>query len=384
MNFFKTIRFKLTLWYSLLLIVLNLVFVLAANFIITQHYQDRLPRFLNNNTEYKLPPSPVPMLQQASEREYIRKALQQARENDLVQIQKILYLTFALLVGLSFGGGYIIAGRMLKPLQKINTATKEITAHNLDTQISHQDTGDEMSELINNINNMIARLNNAFALQKQFIENASHELKTPLAIIKTNLDAAVLSGAITEQEVSNYVQCALKSTSLMSKLIEDLLLLSLAEKDIQFTKLDVKQILQDSVQQLTLLANDKHIKIKTDITTRAVVLNGNAALLQRAFMNIIENAIYYSKATGDIMISLVQQADGISVCVKDNGIGIPADKLAKVFNRFYRVDVSRSKKTGGSGLGLAITKRIIELHQGQINITSKLNDGTTVVIQLTN
>ena len=372
MKFHKTIRFKLTFWYSLLFIISNLIFILIANYIITEHYQDRLPKFLKNSSLAEIMIVPL----QPGDSINLKQAINQTRENDLKQIQKILYLSFFILVALSFGSGYFIAGWMLRPLKKINDVTKEINFHNLDKQIELEDIGDEISEMINNINEMIARLNNAFSLQKQFVENASHELKTPLAIMKINLDLAQLN------QENSYLETALKSTKLMDKLIEDLLLLSLADRDIKFEEIKLKEVIQEAVNQLKIVAQNKNLTLEFQHDKNDHIIQGNRALLQRAFMNLIENAINYSKKKGEITVKLEQKDHQKIIKIIDNGIGIPQDKLDKVFERFYRVDKSRSRKSGGTGLGLAITKKIIDLHQGKISINSVLNLGTEVTVEL--
>ncbi|MFH0818591.1 MAG: HAMP domain-containing sensor histidine kinase [Patescibacteria group bacterium] len=375
MKFHKTIRFKLTLWYSLLFIITNLLFILAANYIITEHYQNRLPHFLQNNGQMAMrqPNMALPFENNAD----FQQVMNRTRSNDLYQIQKILILLFIILAIFSFGSGYIIAGWMLKPLKKINALTKEINSYNLDKKIEHDDTGDEISEMINHINEMIKRLNNSFSLQKQFVENASHELKTPLSIIKINLD-------LSQLEVKNdNIQTALKSTVFMNKLIEDLLLLSLADKDIKFEEVKLSQLMQETVSQLAMIAKTKNIGMDLKIADgNESIIKGNKPLLQRAIMNLIENAINYSQAGGEIIVKLENKDNKQTISIIDNGIGIPPDKLDKVFDRFYRIDKSRSRKSGGTGLGLAITKRIIEFHQGKITLNSTLNLGTEVKIEL--
>ncbi|MFA6027651.1 MAG: HAMP domain-containing sensor histidine kinase [Patescibacteria group bacterium] len=380
MKFHKTIRFKLTFWYSLLFVITNLIFIGTANYIITEHYNDRLPKFLERDLPFEvmMPVNPVPM------QEFdFNETLRQTRQNDLAQIRKILVLSFLMLTCLSFGSGYLISGKLLNPLKKINKTAKDINSQNLHKQIEHEDIGDEISELVNNLNAMISRLNVSFALQKQFVENASHELKTPLSIIKINLNMAELEKEKLSEETKNYLQTSIKSADLMNKLIEDLLLLSLADRDVKMEKINVKIVLEEAVNQLKMLALKHNITLDSKINANGDrMINGNKALLTRAFMNIIENAIKYSKEKGDIIVKMDKEKDQAVIKIIDNGIGIPEDKREKVFERFYRVDASRSKKSGGTGLGLAITKRIIELHKGSISLTSELNLGTEVTIKI--
>jgi signal transduction histidine kinase len=361
-------------------VITNLIFIGTANYIITEHYNDRLPKFLERDLPFEvmMPVNPVPM------QEFdFNETLRQTRQNDLAQIRKILVLSFLMLTCLSFGSGYLISGKLLNPLKKINKTAKDINSQNLHKQIEHEDIGDEISELVNNLNAMISRLNVSFALQKQFVENASHELKTPLSIIKINLNMAELEKEKLSEETKNYLQTSIKSADLMNKLIEDLLLLSLADRDVKMEKINVKIVLEEAVNQLKMLALKHNITLDSKINANGDrMINGNKALLTRAFMNIIENAIKYSKEKGDIIVKMDKEKDQAVIKIIDNGIGIPEDKREKVFERFYRVDASRSKKSGGTGLGLAITKRIIELHKGSISLTSELNLGTEVTIKI--
>jgi signal transduction histidine kinase len=306
----------------------------------------------------------------------------ESRHEDLKTIREISLISLLPLTILSFAGGYVIADQMLRPLKRLNTTIEEITAENLSNRIPYEDTGDEISELIRNFNSMISRLDRTFENQRQFVENASHELKTPLAIIQTNLESALVSKSLTKKEVTGLIKTANSSSKFMDKLIEDLLLLSTLDQDIKKTKINVASILGMSAKNLRPIAKDQSITIKTDIPSKSMKSKGNSVLLQRAFMNVIENAIKYSPKKSTVKISAKKSGGNIVISVSDSGSGIPKKHRKKIFERFYRVDKSRSRKTGGTGLGLAITKEIIELHDGTIIVASDGKKGSRFKIVL--
>lgn len=378
MRFFKSIRFKLTVWYSALLITLSLVFVISINIIITNHFQrEPLGRpLLDNVREQRLEPRWKNL---SNDKQQLMRDL---RQQDLQTIRQISALSFVPLIALSFAGGYLISGQMLNPIKKINKATREITSKNLNKQIPHDDTGDELSELIQNFNQMRSRLQRAFDLQKQFVEDASHELKTPLAVVQTNLESAVNKGKVSKQEMKNLIKTALKSTKFMNKLIEDLLLLSILENQVNKEETNLRKIIISSINQLQHPAQNKNIKMKfSEKTANKPLVEANKTLIQRAIMNLLENSIKYSPKGGKVQIKLTEEKKHFSISIKDNGKGIPQEHQNKVFERFYRIDKSRSRKTGGTGLGLSITKKIIENHKGKIELESD-KKGTKITIKI--
>lgn len=383
MKFFKTIKFKLTFWYSLLLIIICAIFIFGVNIIVTQYYQrDPIERF-----RLPLPPR-RPMMVEKWEKfsEKQKEAIREIRQEDLRKIRFISLYSFIPLTLLSFAGGYFISEQMLKPIKKLNTATNAISAKNLKKQIGHDDSGDEFSELIENFNKMIKRLNISFKSQKQFTEDASHELKTPLTIIKTNLDSALRDNKITKDEMIKLMKTSLRSVEFMDSLIEDLLLLSLIEEQVPKEKVDILQIVSESVKELKPFATQKNIKIQFSDRTgkNSTIFTGNATLIKRAVMNLVENAIKYSKQNSKIEIKLEPDSKQIVISIKDQGIGIEKSEQDEIFKRFYRVDKSRSRKTGGSGLGLAIVKKIVDIHNGEIIVKSKKNHGSIFTIKLPN
>ncbi|MDD3647499.1 MAG: ATP-binding protein [Candidatus Dojkabacteria bacterium] len=350
------------------------------NIVVTNLYRSELrpppayPRMAVNN------PTLYEKIQNLDEEK--RELLKEYRENDLRNFRKITFVSLIPLSFVSFAGGYIIAGQMLSPLKELNKKIKNINVKSLKGKLRYADNEDEISELIKNFNDMIARLNISFEAQKEFIENASHELKTPLAIIQTNLDSILLDDKISKSDILSLVETSKKSIKFMNKLTEDLLLLALLENHIKKKKIDLKEIVKESQRNLNKIAIDKEIRLDLTITGKDFVTQGNSELLQRAIMNLIENAIKYSPEKSTVKIEMGTKNDRIIVSIIDQGDGIGKEDHKRIFERFYRVDKSRSRQTGGAGLGLAIAKKIVELHKGKLILESKKRKGSTFTISL--
>jgi signal transduction histidine kinase len=307
--------------------------------------------------------------------------IMESRLEDLKNIRMITLYSIAPLILLSFAGGYSIASLGLKPLEDLNKKMKNKSTDNLGEEIQFEDNEDEISQLIKSFNRMSRRLNKSFESQKEFVENASHELKTPLAVIQANLDTALEDDSISKKELRKILESSKESVKFMNKLTEDLLLLSVLEHKLSSEKVDLNKLLKIIVNQSKNLVDSKNIDIVFVSKSKKTTIIANDVLLKRAFMNIIENAIKYSEAS-EINIKLEKiRNEEIKITIKDNGKGIPKEHLDKIFDRFYRVDKSRSRNTGGSGLGLSITKKIIERYNGDIKVKSGHKKGAEFVIK---
>lgn len=364
-----TIRLKLTLWYSLILILTMGAYSLITN-TIAERQLHRTPEEIAQEMGLQHPIA------------FSRSMIAEIRERDLRNIQLASMILFGVLMVLSFGGGYIIAGQMLQPLRKINSAAREVTANNLRISVEHVNANDELGELVNNFNAMLSRLHTSFDLQKQFVANASHELKTPLTISQTNIERVLHDVHISREELEQTLQKAVESTTFMNHLIEDLLLLSMMQEHIAQEPVHIDAMTKTAVTQLEPFAAQQQKALTYTINPGVHIPEhiGNSTLLQRAVMNCIENAIKYARTRVDVRIA--RDADRTRITISDDGIGIPKEHVEKVWERFYRADTSRSRASGGTGLGLAITKSIIEKHGGRVSLTSTVNEGTTVTLTI--
>lgn len=374
----KSLRFKLTLWYSLLVLLFCLIFLFGMNLVISK-YTENIERDVNQDIEI-INPGGMGPIQDFTNRlnQEEREMFLETRYVDVENIRNISFYALIPLTILSFISGYLISGQMLKPLKNLNDEMENLSSKSLGKQIRYEDTGDEISNLIKNFNIMSKRLGSSFNAQREFVENASHELKTPLAIIQSNLDLALEDGNISKKELKEILEESRNSVKYMSKLTEDLLLLSVLESNVEKEEVDIIQILMRCFKNLKTLSEERGFKIK--ITGKKIlVINGNDILLNRAFSNIIENSIKYSDGD-NIEVNVKKDKEKKIIEFKDNGKGVPEKDLAKIFDRFYRVDKSRSRKTGGSGIGLSITKKIVESHNGNI-YAENIENGFRIVME---
>lgn len=219
-------------------------------------------------------------------------------------------------------------------------------------------------------------------LRRDFVSNASHELKTPVAGIR--LIAETIENAADDQEfVSKLLKKLNKEASNLSRLVIDLLNLSkLEELDVRFEDILVNQLVQSCLDNLSEQAEQKQINLGINMPKEDIVISGDHAQIEMMVTNILENAIAYSHDGGTVFLDVNIVDEGISISVKDKGIGIPSKHLDRIFERFYRVDKARSRNTGGTGLGLSIVRHAVENHNGKISVNSNLGEGSTFTIWL--
>jgi two-component system OmpR family sensor kinase len=275
------------------------------------------------------------------------------------------------------GLGYWLMKRAFAPVKKMVAVTRSITAEDLSLRLEPIESRDEIGELADTLNDMIARLEHSFNQMKQFSGDASHELKTPLANLKCNAEVA-LHCERTPEEYQQVLHDIIKDTENLQKIVEDLLLL--ARMDSQsvppLVPLALHELFLEVFEETHLLARQKNLALGFE-TIEQVTIKGDTGSLKRVFTNLIGNAIQYTPAGGKVTFALQKVAADAVLVITDTGIGIPADALSSIFDRFYRVDPSRSHETGGSGLGLAIAQKIVAVHQGTISVQSTVGQGTT-------
>ncbi len=296
----------------------------------------------------------------------------------------IFLLLIPIAVVISIGGGWFLAARSFKPVDDITRTARAITAHNLDQRIKSSGVDDELGRLVATFNEMISRLQLSFAQIQQFSSDASHELRTPLTIMRGELELALRSKKQSPEEYRTVLSSSLEETLRMSSIIENLL--SLAKADVarptaNFSDVWLRPIIQELYEDSTMLAENKHITVTLGTLDDALIL-GDAVRLRQLFLNLIDNAIKYTAENGLVEISLFREGTNVKVRVKDTGMGIPTEDLAKIFDRFYRVDKARSRELGGSGLGLSISKWIVDIHGGTISVESEINVGSIFTVLL--
>ena len=277
-----------------------------------------------------------------------------------------------------------VAGKILKPVGDMKNLTREISEKNLEQRIPTGAGQDEFNELARTINSMLDRLQHSFTRQRNFLFDTSHELKTPLTTMRLAIDGVCPDGVEKLPVATRDNLLQLKHQVLrMERLVKDLLNLSALET---LTRIDPKPVcLADILSALAadyqIMADARQIHITLDLDP-ALVVPGDREKLNRAFSNILDNAIKYNCDGGRVTVNGSQSGTAVTLCVANTGPGVAGDEIPKVFDQFYRVEKSRSSRYGGFGLGLAIVKRIIELHGGSVVLESRRDDWTRLTVQL--
>ncbi len=275
---------------------------------------------------------------------------------------------------------YFLTRKTLSPLKQLNEKITRIQAQNLSARLPVPNSQDEIARLTLSFNEMLARLDNAFSIQKQFSANAAHELRTPLAVLQTNLEVFQKKGSpdIGEyQQLFSMIQEHLgRLTHLVGTLLDMTNLQSVPRSD----KISLAALSEEVFCDLDLVAEQSHITLVQE--NGDCMVTGSYVLLYRAVYNLVENAIKYNKPQGTVTLSIQQKGQDVLLSVKDTGIGISLENQEKIFDPFFRVDKSRSRAMGGAGLGLALVDAIAREHHGQVKVLSSSSDGTIIGLSL--
>jgi heavy metal sensor kinase len=298
-------------------------------------------------------------------------------------LRKYLIVVLVALAMLATFGGWFLASRSLKPIDTLIADLSHVESSTLDERLKVGTGGTEIDRLRTAVNRMLGRLEDAFERLHSFTADVAHELRTPIATLQCRLEVA-LSKARTVEDSQQALDDVLQQTTELTSLVENLLFLARMDGEVALPNvqsIDLSTLLEDLAEPFTMLAEEKHIDIRFD-SDGQVRTRGDAVLLRRLFGNLIDNALRYTPEGGQVTVHCEPEAATCVVTVEDTGIGIEPDALAHIFERFYRADESRTRSAGGAGLGLSIVRRIVELHNGSIDIDSTQGEGTTVRVTL--
>jgi two-component system, OmpR family, sensor kinase len=297
--------------------------------------------------------------------------------------RRVAVIIMAVLV-LAALSGLLLARRALRPVSQTADAVKLISDRNLHDRLPEPGTKDEIDHLIKVFNELLARLDRAFDLQRRFTSDASHEIGTPLTVLKGNTEVALL-GRHSPQEYEAVLRSNLEEIERLSKLISNLLLLARTDAgEPQITK-DIIS-LNDQVSavyaRVAALAEERGVKLETGVSAPAFI-EGDPVALQQILLNLVTNALRYTAAGGRVSINVAQAHDSMAkVEVSDTGVGISRAELPRIFDRFYRGKNVRTHAPVGSGLGLAICQTLAEAHGGRIEVESELGEGSRFILIL--
>ena len=295
-----------------------------------------------------------------------------------------LVLAGAVVLAVGVGGGWILTTRALQPIHDISAAAKRISEGNLAERITTGDSSSELGRLGAVLNSTFARLDAAFSQQRQFTADASHELRTPIAVLIAETQAT-LSRERSREDYRETVQECLATAQEMRRLTDSLLELArfdAGQEPLTREVVDLRLLVEGRIQSIRPLAEARGLRLELDCDEEAISVNGNQDRLGQVMTNLLSNAVNYNRAEGWIRVTIRREGRGVAVAVADSGIGIRTEELPRVFERFYRADKARGRSMGCSGLGLAICKAIVDSHGGRIAVESREGEGTTFAVWL--
>lgn len=299
--------------------------------------------------------------------------------NDTSKNMMKIYLGAALLgIIISIGIGVLLSRQITKPLKRVCEITSSIADGKFDERIEIK-SEDELSVLAASINHMTKRLSELEKMRRNFVANVSHELRSPLTSIQGYIDALIQGKGKEKQDEKNYLQILQKETHRLSRLVNDLLEISRFDSQtVQFSLNDfpLRSVIDRAISSLRVQSSAKNLTITTNLPSNLPFCYGDEDRIEQVVYNLLDNAIRYSSEGGEVIIFATTFDDEVSVFVTDFGQGIPSQDLPFIWDRFYRVDKSRSRNEGGTGLGLAIVKEIIDKHGGLVMVESTLGKGS--------
>lgn len=269
---------------------------------------------------------------------------------------------------------YFVVGFSLKPLKQLEKKIEDIEANDLHEPIMLNSRNCEIAHLADSFNKMLKRLDKTFSAQKQFAANAAHELRTPIAIVKTNIEVFQKQPDPTITDYEEVLERIENQTDRLSDVIATLLQMTETQTASKTDHISLADISEEVICDLTQLAIDRHVKL-IQLPGDASIM-GNDILIYRAIFNLVENAIKYNQANGTVSIQIIAEKEFAKILISDSGIGIESAKQEQVFDPFFRVDSSRNRAVGGAGLGLALVREIAKRHGGDVRILQSTSQGT--------
>lgn len=294
----------------------------------------------------------------------------------------ILLIIDSMFIFITITSGSKASKKMLKPIEAMTNTVKKINISAMDTRLDVSGSQDELKDLAETFNNMLDRIQNSYEIQNQFVSDASHELRTPIAVIQGYANLLDRWGKNDKSVLDESIKAIKDESEDMKHLVENLLFLARSDKNTQKVEkvfFPLNDLISEIIKETQLIdSNHKILNTKNE----DINLYADPKLLKEALRIFIDNSIKYTPAQGTITIESFIQNNKVLIEISDTGIGISKEDLPNIFNRFYRADKSRTKETGGTGLGLSIAKWIILKHKGSIQVNSTINVGTKITLFL--
>jgi heavy metal sensor kinase len=288
-----------------------------------------------------------------------------------------------IIVGLAWMGSGWLAREVLAPVETLSVTAARVSGTSLDTRVTLDAPYEEFQRLAHAFNAMLTRLQKVFEGQRRFVEDASHEIQTPLTVIKGNLEVA-LQRARTFEEYQEILLGSLGEVERLIALTRSLLTLARYAGDrppVHLIPLALEPLLRDLVGEATVLADDRGVRLDLDVKPVPSV-SGDAGQVKQVLINLLDNAFRHTPRGGTVTVRLESLRGQVTIAVEDTGAGIAPEHLPHLFERFYRADRARARNEGGTGLGLAIVKEIVEAYGGTVRVESEVGKGSIFIVTL--
>ena len=274
---------------------------------------------------------------------------------------------------------YFVSGRALKPLRSFASQVEKVQLNNLADMRINEDVLPEFRQLSHSFNQMLERLNNAFAAQRQFTGNAAHELRTPLALMQAQLELFSAEHPDVLPETAEFLTLLREQTERLTQMTKTLLEMSNLQQVARNEHIQLAPMIEEIFTDLAPLAEKNDIALEVEGDGAMI---GSDALIYRLLFNLTENAVKYNRHGGSVRVTVSQESEKLLIRVSDTGRGIPEEFQRSIFQPFFRVDKSRSREYGGAGLGLSLVWEIAELHGGSVWVEESSDKGTTIAVEL--
>ena len=288
------------------------------------------------------------------------------------------YITAAVTI-LSGILAYFVSGRALKPLRSFASQVEKVQLNNLADMRIDEDVLPEFRQLSRSFNQMLERLNNAFAAQRQFTGNAAHELRTPLALMQAQLELFSAEHPDVQPETAEFLKLLREQTERLTQMTRTLLEMSNLRHVARNERIQLAPMIEEIFTDLAPLSDKRGVTLTAEGDG---IMTGSDALIYRLIFNLAENAVKYNRPGGSVRVSVTQEPEKLLLRVSDTGCGIPEEYQRSIFQPFFRVDKSRSREYGGAGLGLSLVWEIAELHGGSVWVEESSEKGTTIAVGL--
>jgi signal transduction histidine kinase len=381
-------RLRLTLTYAALFVLAGGMLLGFNYFLMQQRLDDRISEHLRERIEARLGgrlPVPdhdaTPAGEGAQPHAILEETAREIRADAIRQLLIQSGIALAAMAALSAGLGWVMAGRVLRPLQQITATARRMSQSRLHERIALRGPEDELKELADTFDEMLTRLDGAFESQKHFVANASHELRTPLSIIRTELDVTLSNPDLTPSELQEMAEVVRGAIARSERLIESLLFLARSETGLpERHPTDLAAVARDVLGHFAPPAKAKEVALREDLSPAIVA--GDPPLLERLVGNLVENALAYNHQGGSIGVSTRQTQGAAELVVTNSGSVVPAESIDALFQPFRRLARDRTASSSSVGLGLSIVRAVAQAHGGEVTARAGTSGGLEVVVRL--